>query len=130
MCECYLGIAPHWPLFKRLFIVKAQTNREDPHEVGGCNIQIDPRSGYFKMGFLDSVAGWKARWFYAKDSPNSTGEPLVNLESPVTQRNSWRNQLTEEEIEQTGELMTQIATLKEKGLTRTQLAGIFLKRRV
>ena len=82
------------------------------------------------MSFLDSVSSWKARWFYAKDSPNPTGEPLVDLESPVVQRNSWRNQLTEEEVEQTDDLMNQITTLKEKGLIGTHLAAVFQKHRV
>ena len=60
--------------------------------------------------------------------PNSSGEPLVDLDSSVVQRNSWRNQLTEEELEQTEELMTQIVTLKAKGLTGTHLAAVLLKR--
>ena len=76
------------------------------------------------------MSSWKAHWFYAMDSPNPSGDPLVDLDSLVIQRNSWANQLTEEEVEQTNDLMNQITTLSEKGLTRTPLAAVFLKRRV
>ena len=82
------------------------------------------------MGFLESVSGWRTRWFYVKDSPNSSGEPLVNLEARVAQHSSWRNQLTAEEMTQTDEYMTQIAELKQRGLTGMQLTGIFFKCRV
>ena len=82
------------------------------------------------MGFLDSVLGWRTRWFYAKDTPSGTDDPLVNLNTRVAQRASWKNWLTAEENAQTNEYMTQIADLKQKGLTGVQLSGVFLKRRV
>ena len=31
LCECYLGIRPNWALFKRIFKVKAQPAKDDPH---------------------------------------------------------------------------------------------------
>ena len=107
---------PDIPLFgispTRLFDVRAQPSKEDPHEVDGCNIQVNPKASYFKMGFLESVSGWSTRWFYAKDSPSSSREPLVNLEARVAQRSSWRNQLTAEEMTQTDDYMTKIVELK------------------
>ena len=54
----------------------------------------------------------------------------MDLESPVVQRHSWNNECSQEEIDLTNELMTQIADLKAKGLTGTHLAAVFLKRRV
>ena len=38
LCECYLGVRLHWALFKHIFRVKPQPNKENPHQVGGCNI--------------------------------------------------------------------------------------------
>ena len=55
------------------------------------------------MGFLDSVVGWRAHWFYAKDTPSGTEDPLVNLNARVAQRASWRNVLTAEETTETNE---------------------------
>ena len=82
------------------------------------------------MGFIESVLGWKPRWFYAKDTPSGTNDPLVNLNTRVVQRASWKNVLTLEERAQTDEYITRIGELKDAGLTGVQLSGIFLKQRV
>ena len=82
------------------------------------------------MGFLESVIGWKSRWFYAKDSVSDSNEPLVNMDARVAQRASWKNVLTLEENAQTDEYITRIGELKDVGLTGVQLPSIFLKRRV
>ena len=110
--------------------MKAQPNKDNPHKVGGCNIQVNPKTPYFIMGFVESAIGWKTRWFYAKDSPSGTDDPLVHLNHRVAQRASWRNVLTLEEREQTEDFVTRITELKDTGLTGVQLSGIFLKRRV
>ena len=82
------------------------------------------------MGFLESVLGWKSKWFYAKDTPSGTDEPLVNMDPRVAQRASWKNVLTLEEIAQTDEYISRIEELKDTGLTGVQLSGIFLKLRI
>ena len=130
LCEFYLGIRPHWPLFKRIFRVEEQPGKDNPHQVGGCNLQVNPKTPYFSMGFVDSALGWRTRWFYAKDTLSGTDAPLVNLDSRVAQRASWKNLLTLEESAQTDEYITRIAELKQASLTGVQLSGIFLKRRV
>ena len=82
------------------------------------------------MGFIESVLGWKTRWFYANDTPSGTDAPLVNLEARIAQRASWKNMLTLEEKAQTDEYITRIGELKDAGLAGVQLSGIFLKGRV
>ena len=82
------------------------------------------------MGFLESVIGWKSKWFYAKDTASDSNEPLVNMDARVAQRASWKNVLTLEESTQTDEYITRIEELKDAGLTGVHLSSIFLKRRV
>ena len=82
------------------------------------------------MGFVESALGWRTRWFYAKDTPSGTDDPLVNLNHRVAQRASWKNVLTLEERAQTDDYVTRIAQLKAASLMGVQLSGIFLKRRV
>ena len=55
------------------------------------------------MGFIELVLGWKTRWFYAKDTPSGTDDPIVNLDARVAQMASWKNMLTLEERAQTDE---------------------------
>ena len=64
LCEGFLGIYPHWALWKRLFNIK-RTNSE--YAVGQVGISIKDKSAYFDLEKLDSVYTWLKRWFYLKD---------------------------------------------------------------
>jgi hypothetical protein len=39
-CEAFLGIKPHWVLFRKFFRVKPQPSANDPQVVGGAGIQM------------------------------------------------------------------------------------------
>jgi hypothetical protein len=39
-CEAFLGIKPHWILFRKFFRVKPQPNASNPRVVGGAGIQM------------------------------------------------------------------------------------------
>jgi hypothetical protein len=39
-CEAFLGIKPHWVLFRKFFLVKPQPSVNDPRVVGGAVIQM------------------------------------------------------------------------------------------
>jgi hypothetical protein len=39
-CEAFLGIKPHWVLFRKFFRVKPQPSTNDPRVVGGADIQM------------------------------------------------------------------------------------------
>ena len=75
LCECFLGIHPHWALWKRIFSVKIHT--ESPAEgekhglpctTGAFGIQVTKNVAYFDMKFLASVQNWRKRWFYLKST--------------------------------------------------------------
>jgi hypothetical protein len=38
-CEAFLGIKPHWILFRKFFRVKPQSSATNPRVVGGADIQ-------------------------------------------------------------------------------------------
>jgi hypothetical protein len=37
-CEAFLGIKPHWVLFRKFFRLKPQLSANDPRVVGGADI--------------------------------------------------------------------------------------------
>jgi hypothetical protein len=39
-CEAFLGIKPHWVLFRNFFRLKPQPNANNPRVVGGAGIQM------------------------------------------------------------------------------------------
>jgi hypothetical protein len=65
-CEAFLGIKPHWILFRKFFRVKPQPSASNPRVVGGAGIQMIEYAAkqYLAYKLIDSNVDWKARWFY------------------------------------------------------------------
>jgi hypothetical protein len=65
-CEAFLGIKPHWILFRKFFRVKLQPSAINPRVVGGAGIQMreDAAEQYLSYKLIDSNQDWKAKWFY------------------------------------------------------------------
>jgi hypothetical protein len=65
-CEAFLGIKPHWILFRKFFRVKPPSSASNPQVVGGAGIQMreDAAEPYLTYKLIDSNTDWKARWFY------------------------------------------------------------------
>jgi hypothetical protein len=55
-CEAFLGIKPHWILFRKLFRVKLQPSASNPRVVGGAGIQMreDAAEQYLSYKLIDS----------------------------------------------------------------------------
>jgi hypothetical protein len=65
-CEAFLGIKPHWVLFRKFFRVKPQPSANNPRVVGGADIQMheDTTEQYLVYKLIDSNPDWKSKWFY------------------------------------------------------------------
>jgi hypothetical protein len=58
-CEAFLGIEPHWDLFRFLFRIKLQPNSKNPSVVGGAGIQLRQQAGdrYLSYKFPSNIPG-------------------------------------------------------------------------
>jgi hypothetical protein len=65
-CKAFVGIKPHWILFRKFFRMKPQPRANDPRVVGGADIQMreDAAEQYLSYKLIDSNQDWKAKWFY------------------------------------------------------------------
>jgi hypothetical protein len=61
--ECFLGIEPHWALWRRIFIIR----RPLQFQTGGFSCQVCPDVPYFTLQTPENNLGWMTKWFYAKD---------------------------------------------------------------
>jgi hypothetical protein len=132
LCECFLGIEPHWALWRRIFVIR----RPLPFQIGGFSCQVRLDVPYFNLQTPKNNPGWRTKWFFAKDK-SSSGETFgleefqatVNLRPHV----SWKHDLSDEEMKITEPLMKRIeqlrATLK-KELSGLQLIRTFIERRI
>jgi hypothetical protein len=60
-CEAFLGIKPHWVLFRKFFRVKPQLSANNPRVIGGVGIQMreDAAEQYLAYKLIDSNKDWK-----------------------------------------------------------------------
>ncbi|KAK1693701.1 hypothetical protein QYE76_010398 [Lolium multiflorum] len=71
VCEAFLGINPHWGLWRKIFYVKRHNGCEGPHVVGGVGFIVRKEVNYFNFPMRESVQGWRQKWFYLRDRPAS-----------------------------------------------------------
>jgi hypothetical protein len=70
LCECFLGIEPHWDLWKRIFGVK----RQAPYQTGGFGCFVRPEVKYFSLRTLRNNPSWRTKWLYVRDQPTAGRE--------------------------------------------------------
>ena len=136
LCECFLGIHPHWGLWKRIFYLRRNNSRNVIYNVGGVCICVRPDVDYFDVKFPDSVQGWRKKWLYIQDESTPSQEygiaPFEAAEE-IQRRRSWDTEATAEEKEATEALMTRIHQLQNtdgKELSGVQILAYFIRIRV
>jgi hypothetical protein len=128
-CEAFLGIKPHWVLFRKFFRLKPQPSANDPRVVGGADIQMceDATEQYLAYKLIDSNQDWKLKWFYITNHHPELPKPSGNQSK---HRPWWNTKPTMQEGIQLPELLQKIKALREAGLRAEHVAFSFTKRRV
>nr|ABA97231.1 retrotransposon protein, putative, unclassified [Oryza sativa Japonica Group] len=128
-CEAFLGIRPHFALFRRIFFLKPQPNKSKPCVVGGAGFQLRGTLSqkYFSMPFKTSNKGWHANWFYVQNP-----EPVLPEYSclPPVYRDTWNSLPMGDEAAQAVELIERMIKLKDQGLQGKQITRHFIKCRL
>ena len=123
-----MGIAPHWALWKSLFLVRKNVGRSgSAYPVGGFGIQVWGDTSYFHMNKSDSVQGWRKRWFYVRC--DQEGLPDFNGERELRKTRAWANPLAEEEKEAVKPLLSLLRNLGAR-VGRVHLIATFFRLRV
>jgi hypothetical protein len=132
LCECFLGIKPHWALWRQIFAIR----RPLAYHTGGFNCLVRPEVDYFNLRMPENNPSWRTRWFYAKDQPaagQNFGIEEFCATNDLRPRLSWAHALTDEEVAFTEPFLNKIAQLRsapEKEATGLQLIRTFIKRQV
>jgi hypothetical protein len=128
-CEAFLGIKPHWILFRKFFRVKPQPSASNPRVVGGAGIQIreDGAEQYLSYKLIDSNHDLKAKWFYITN--HHPGLPKPSGKQPK-HRPWWNTEPKMQEGIQLPELLARIKALREARLRAEHVAFSFMKRSV
>jgi hypothetical protein len=67
LCESFLGVEPHWILWKFLFRLRPSVSLSKNPELGGAVVSVRAEAHYLEFSMAASVQGWKKKWFYIKD---------------------------------------------------------------
>jgi hypothetical protein len=128
-CKAFLGIKPHWILFRKFFRVKPQPSANNPRVVGGAEIQMreDAAEQYLSYKLIDSNQNWKSKWFYITNHHPELQKPSGKQPK---HRPWWNSEPTMQEGIQLPELLAKIKALREAGLRAEHVAFSFMERRV
>jgi hypothetical protein len=112
LCESFLGIDPHWVLWKFLFRLCPSVSFAKNHELGGAVVSVRSESHYLEFNMAVSVQGWRKKWFYIKDqkamSSDKFGIAPFDASKSLTKLTSWDSPPTEAEVENIKPLLTHI----------------------
>jgi hypothetical protein len=137
LCESFLGIEPHFLLWKFLFRLRPSVALSKKPELGGAVISIRAESHYLEFSMAASVQGWRKKWFYIKDQKVSSSDQYgiapFDASKEIKKLTSWDSPPTEAEMEEIKPLLARIQEPKSGrggALSGTQLMAFFLQRRV
>jgi hypothetical protein len=137
LCESFLGIDPHFLLWRALFRLRPSVALSKKPELGGACISVCSESQYLEFSMAASVQGRRTRWFYIKDQKNSPSDKYglapFDASQELKKLALWDLPPTEAEMEEIKPLLARIQELKSGrggALSGTQLMAFFLQRRI
>ena len=127
LCEAFLGIEPHFELFRFLFCLKPQPDSFVLDVVGGAGLQL--RQGkdkvYIPYRLSNKVIEWKPKWFYVENQWESV--PAITPVPPI-QWPEWNKKPVDDS--QISELLAWIVDLRQKDVTGEVVMFDWMKRRI
>jgi hypothetical protein len=103
LCESFLGIKPHWTLWKFLFRLRPSVSLSKKPELGRAVFSVHAEAHYLEFNMAASVQGWRKNWFYIKDQKNSSsdhyGIAAFDANKDLKKLSSWDSPPTEAKME-------------------------------
>jgi hypothetical protein len=123
-CEAYLGISPHFLLWRYLFCVKSTGKRSGP--VG--DVMFCLRSGlkteWIDSDLPDNTTRWRSEWFYIADQlpglPRCTGHKPMKI-------SEWDLGLSSRDLEDLKGVLELVSDMKKWGVTGATVARSFCR---
>jgi hypothetical protein len=117
LCKAYLGISPHFGLWKYVYHCKSGMAGGHHQVVGGAS--LEHRRGrkvdYLDIPLKDNIKGWRFEWFTMENHNNSL--PAHARRQLDVRVPSWIEAPTDSKVAEAKILLVEIAGLKDRGLT-------------
>jgi hypothetical protein len=126
LCEAYLGILPHFGLWKYLYHCRPGMAGGQHQLVGGASLEMHHgrKTEYLDIPLKDSIKGWRLEWFIVENHGKSL--PPRSGRQPDVRAPSWIESPTDLEIIEARVLLAEVCLLKERGLTAEAVIADFV----
>jgi hypothetical protein len=90
LCEAFLGILPHFGLWKYLYHCRLGMAGGQHQLVGGASLEMrrGRKTDYLDIPLKDSIKGWRLEWFIVENHGNSEAldSKALDIQRPVSVR--------------------------------------------
>jgi hypothetical protein len=126
LCEAYLGILPHFGLWKYLYHCQPGMATGQHQLVGSTSLELHRgrKTEYLDIPLKDSIKGWHLKWFIVENHCKSL--PPRSGRQPDVRTPSWVESPTSSEITEAKVLLTEVFLLKNRGLTAEAVVADFV----
>jgi hypothetical protein len=126
LCEAFLGVLPHFGLWKYLYHCRPGMAGGQHQLVGGVSLEMrrGRKTDYLDIPLKDSIKGWRLEWFIVENHGNSL--PPRSGRQPDVRTPSWTESPTDQEVTEAGALLAEVGLLKERGLTAEAVVADFV----
>jgi hypothetical protein len=126
-CEAYLGISPHFFLWRYLFCVKSTGKRSGTVGAVMFYLRSGLKTEWIDTDLPDNTAGWRSEWFYIVDQlprlPRRTGHKPVKIKE-------WDLGLSSRDLEDLKGVLELVDDMKKRGVTGVVVARSFCRRMI
>jgi hypothetical protein len=126
-CEAYLGIPPHFTLWRYFFCVKSTDKMSGPVGAVMFNLRLGLKAEWIDSDLPDNIAGWRSEWFYIADQipglPRRTGHKPVKI-------SEWDLGLPTRDLEDLKGVLELVSYMKKQGVAGAAVARSFCRRMI
>jgi hypothetical protein len=126
-CEAYLGIPPHFLLWRYFFCVKSTGKRSGPVGAVMFVLRLDLKAEWIDTDLPDNIVGWRSEWFYIADQ--IPGLPRRTSHKPA-KISEWDLGLPTRDLEDLKGVLELVSDMKERGVTGAAVARSFCWRMI
>jgi hypothetical protein len=124
-CEAYLGIPPHFLLWRYFLCVKSTGKRSGIVGAVMFNLRSGLKAEWIDTDLPNNTAGWRSEWFYIADQipglPRCTGHKPAKI-------SEWDIELSTHELEDLKGVF--VSDMKRRGVTGAAVAMSFYRRMI